>query len=406
MTKILSSVACNLDGNLLAATLPLFAAEEIEGIEWSFDTLYRVPNIPPWFTELLTAFSSENRLVGHGVFFSLFSGKWSEEQENWLIQLKKKCEYFNFDHITEHFGFMTGENFHQGAPLSLPFTTDTLAIGRDRLKRIYNACERPVGLENLAFAYSLDEVKRHGEFLEKLIEPVNGFIILDLHNLYCHLHNFDCNFDEIILLYPLGRVREIHISGGSWEDTTAKVNKRIRRDTHNNAVPLEVFKLLEACIPLCPNLKFVVMEQLGTGLKTPESKKAFRQDFLHMKSIVQQQDTYNSFQTSNTFLPYNSFSLTQPIESASLHDQQMQLSHILETAIDYPQAQKMLSVSDLKDTAWGIEKWDIAMLETAIAIAQKWRKGFEGNKKALRVIKLSTLFLFLSKIYYFLSPNW
>jgi uncharacterized protein (UPF0276 family) len=377
MSKILSSVACNLDANLLAATLPLFAADEVEGIEWSFDTLYKTRNIPPWFTQLLTAFSSENRLVGHGVFFSLFSGKWSEEQENWLLQLKKKCEYFNFDHITEHFGFMTGENFHQGAPISLPFTSETLAIGHDRLKRIYNACERPVGLENLAFAYSLDEVKKHGEFLEKLIEPVNGFIILDLHNLYCHLHNFDCNFDEIILLYPLSRVREIHISGGSWEDSTAKTDRKIRRDTHNEPVPEEVFELLKDCIPLCPNLKFVVMEQLGTGLKTLESKTAFQQDFLRMKGIVKQNNTNDSLNTSNTFLPYNnSFHLSKPIENLSLYNQQLQLSDILESATDYKDAQLRLEKSDMKNTAWEVEKWDIGMLETAIAIAQKWKNGF------------------------------
>jgi len=380
MTKILSSVACNLDANLLAASLPLFAAEEVEGIEWSFDTLYKTPNIPSWFTDLLIAFSKENRLVGHGVFFSLFSGKWSEEQEIWLQQLKKKCEHFNFDHITEHFGFMTGENFHQGAPISLPFTAETLTIGQDRLKRIYNACECPVGLENLAFAYSLSEVKRHGEFLEKLIEPINGFIILDLHNLYCHLHNFECNFEEIIQLYPLDRVREIHISGGSWENSTAKTNKQIRRDTHNDAVPEEVFELLKNCIPLCPNLKFVVIEQLGTGLKTPESKIAFQQDFLRMKSIIKQNDTKNSSFTPNTFLPYNSFSLSKPIESKALHQQQMQLSKILENAMDYRNAQQLLASSDLKNTAWEVEKWDNAMLETAVAIAQKWKNGFAESK--------------------------
>ena len=276
---------------------------------------------------------------------------------------------------------MTGENFHQGAPISLPFTQETLAIGQDRLKRIFNACERPVGLENLAFAYSLNEVKRHGDFLEKLIEPVNGFIILDLHNLYCHLHNFDCNFDEIIQLYPLDRVREIHISGGSWEDSTAKTDRKIRRDTHNNAVPQEVFELLEACIPLCPNLKFVVMEQLGTGLKTPESKTAFQQDFLRMKAIVKQNNTNSSAPSPNTFLPYNSFSLSNPIESLSLHQQQMQLSSILENAKDYKTAQELLLSSDLKNTAWEVEKWDAAMLETAVAIAQKWKNGFESNKK-------------------------
>src|SRR6478735_5401536 len=150
MSKINASISCNLDANILLASLPLFEAEKIEAIEWSFDTLFKIKDIPAWFLELLETFSDADRLTGHGVYFSLFSGKWSKEQQDWLEQLKKLSTKFKFDHITEHFGFMTGENFHTGAPLSIPFTQKILAIGQDRLKRIYNACNCAVGLENLA----------------------------------------------------------------------------------------------------------------------------------------------------------------------------------------------------------------------------------------------------------------
>ena len=160
MPQPYAAVACNLDQHILLSCLPLFEMEKVEAVEWSFDALFRFREIPPWFTELLQTFSRENRLVGHGVFFSLFSGRWSEAQQHWLAQLKKLSATYRFDHITEHFGFMTGADFHTGAPISLPFTPATLAIGRDRLARIYDACECPVGLENLAFAYSIDEVKK------------------------------------------------------------------------------------------------------------------------------------------------------------------------------------------------------------------------------------------------------
>jgi uncharacterized protein (UPF0276 family) len=94
-----------------------------------------------------------------------------------------------------------GENFHYGAPLPSPYGASTLRIGQDRLSRIYDACRYPVGLENLAFSYLLDEVKHHGEFLEKLLDPVHGFLILDLHNLYCQLHNFAVPDEEFIAQY-------------------------------------------------------------------------------------------------------------------------------------------------------------------------------------------------------------
>ncbi|PWV46518.1 DUF692 family multinuclear iron-containing protein [Chitinophaga sp. S165] len=374
MPKILSAVACNLDTNILAACLPLMEESRVEAIEWSFDALYKVKEVPSWFRELLTAFSDEKRLIGHGVFFSLFSGKWLPEQENWLKQLEQTAAEFRFDHITEHFGFMTGKDFHHGAPLNIPYTATTLNIGRDRLKRIYNACRVPVGLENLAFSYSLDEVKRHGAFLEQLLEPVNGFIILDLHNLYCQLRNFDIAFDEMIALYPLDRVREIHISGGSWEDSAAAPERSIRRDTHDDAVPSEVFQLLEMTIGKCPQLKYVVMEQLGNGLVTDASRRAFYDDFLQMEEIVRKNSDESNTGSSDLFLPLSSFSTDIAVEDMALYQQQLELSSILESAVSYEDAMQVLTHSSLANSDWQIEQWEPYMIETAVKIAQKWKK--------------------------------
>jgi uncharacterized protein (UPF0276 family) len=374
MPEIYASIACNLDQHVLKAALPLFEQEKIEAIEWSFDTIYKRKEVPDWFYELLQVYSQEHRLIGHGVFFSLFSGKWSESQSEWLKQLKDLCKTFHFDHITEHFGFMTGANFHTGAPMSIPFTPATLAIGRDRLARIYDACACPVGLENPAFSYTLEEVKRHGAFLEALLAPLNGFIILDLHNLYCQTHNFDLPVDALLALYPLDRVREIHISGGSWDQTAIEPEKMVRRDTHDEGVPAEVFQFLEYALPRCPNLKFVVLEQLGIGLRTEDSRALFQADFLKMDTIVK---AYQDSQpATNTFLPIDLPVLGPILEDMQLFEQQRQLSSILETCENYAQGMEQLSASKLANTPWEVEQWRPAMLETAIRIAQKWKSGF------------------------------
>ena len=380
MSKVLSSIACNLDAEMLLASLPLFASEKVQAIEWSFDALFKVRNIPDWFIELLRAFSQENRLIGHGVFFSLFSGKWSAEQQQWLTHLKKVSSEFRFDHITEHFGFMTGADFHKGAPIGIPFTASTLAIGRDRLKRIADACQCPVGLENLAFSYSLDEVKKHGHFLDQLMEPVNGFIILDVHNLYCQIHNFDLDFDSIINLYPLSRVREIHISGGSWEDSGIVQGKKIRRDTHDDAVPETVFHLLERAMEKCPNLKYVVLEQLGSGLKTGAAQEMFQQDFYTLDGMVarhnERPENISAGKIPNSFVPQTPFNLGEPLEDDLLHAQQLELSGILESALHGKHALELLHASSLVHTAWEVERWAPEMVETAVRIAQKWKQGF------------------------------
>lgn len=376
-SKIYSAISCNLDNSLLQASLPLFTTEKVEAIEWSFDTLYKVRDIPGWFVELLQAFGNEGRLIGHGVYFSLFSGKWTVEQQRWLDHLRKIATNFRFDHITEHFGFMTGEDFHKGAPISVPYTAETLAIGIDRLKRIRDACSCPVGLENLAFSYSPEEVKRHGEFLEKLVEPVNGFIILDLHNLYCQLHNFSLDFETLIRAYPLDRVREIHISGGSWEPSGVNPGRSIRRDTHDDAVPEQVFDLLKKALPLCPNLKFVVLEQLGTALHTVESQHGFQQDFDKMQAIVNAFNEKGHYFSTNNFLPEEFLLLQEPApESRTLYEQQLELSSILERAKDAQEAFQLLQNSSLAHSEWKTETWSPYMLETAMSIAQKWKRGW------------------------------
>ena len=377
MSKILASIACNLDPNLLLAALPLFEAEKVQAIEWSFDTLFQHETIPEWFQALVKACSDQNRLIGHGVFFSLFSGRWSPAQQDWLARLSALSKTYQFDHITEHFGFMTGEDFHKGAPISIPFTPATLALGQDRLQRIQAACHCPVGLENLAFSYSLDEVKRHGEFLERLVESVNGFIILDLHNLYCQLHNFEIGFDELIRFYPLDRVREIHISGGSWQDSRLPSGKKIRRDTHDEAVPAEVFDLLERSMVRCPHLKYVVLEQLGSGLRTEESRGMFQQDFLRMEGLVEQCNQGRTDAVGKVFFPEKpNVPAILPLEDELLYAQQAQLSCILETAVDGEAARNMLAASNLAHSSWETEQWTPYMVETALAIAQKWKHGF------------------------------
>lgn len=376
MSKLFSTAVCNLDANILGACIPLFEEERVEAIEWSFDALFKVKEVPDWFRELIAAFSKEGRLIGHGVFFSLFSGKWLPQQEEWLQHLKKISSEFHFEHITEHFGFMTGKDFHHGAPLNIPFTNSTLTIGRDRLRRIQDACECPVGLENLAFSYSIDEVKKHGQFLEQLLQPVNGFIILDLHNLYCQLHNFNISFEQLIALYPLHLVREIHISGGSWDESSINPGQTIRRDTHDDAVPETVFELLEKTIPRCPHLRYVVLEQLGNGLDGAESKSIFYNDFLRMEKMVQQNNHLRSLDTLQSFLPASFSAPVTIAEDEILYKQQRELSGILENASSYENAVQLLHQSSLAHSDWQIEQWEPQMIETAVKIAQKWKQGW------------------------------
>ena len=366
------SLACNLDRHLLLAALPLLERGSVGGIEWSYDAVQQIDALPDWFDNLLTAFAREGRLVGHGIYYSVCSAYWTSEQQTYLDRLAKTARKFAFAHVTEHFGFLTGTDFHRGAPIAPPLTSATLRIGRDRLLRLRDAARCPVGLENLAFAYRADDVLRQYAFLDQLVEPVDGMLILDLHNLYCQLHNFSFDLETLLSHVPLQRVRELHISGGSWEAHPGAPASRVRRDTHDDRVPEEVFAILREVGPRCPNLRFVVLEQLGSALHTDEARLGFQSDFecvSRICSAIKREDSPRSRLPVTPAFPVTASPLCDP----QLAAEQRELSDILETSASLSEVEDRLQRSRLAQSAWQIESWAPYMLDTAWKISRKWR---------------------------------
>ncbi len=274
------------DPSFFQATRPLFEAGDVDVLEWSFDVGWGLESLPSWVEQLLEFYSQRDRLLGHGVSYSLLSAQWSDRQAQWLKLLKSECQRYRYRQISKHFGWMAAGNFERSAPLPMPLTRDTLRIGCMNLRRLTEVTSSPIGLENLAFAFGLPDVLNQGNFLEQLLQSVNGFLVLDLHNVFCQIHNFDRAADEIINSYPLHRVREIHISGGSWSQSTRGDRGLMRRDTHDGDVPEEVFQLLALVLKKCPTTESIILERLGKTLDDEAKMARFRQDFYRIKEIV------------------------------------------------------------------------------------------------------------------------
>ena len=102
-----------------------------------------------------------------------------------------------------------------------------------RFRRMGNIVGSPIGLENLAPVLGRRDADEQGEFLDALLWPQDGFLLLDLHNVYCqstsprHPHPRAPS-----ARMPLARVREIHVSGGSfWPARLRPAAERPRRRT-------------------------------------------------------------------------------------------------------------------------------------------------------------------------------
>lgn len=276
-------LALMIEPEFVRAAYPLFEAGEVEVLEWSFDTLWSGASAPQWMPELLENYSNASSLLGHGVTYSMFTADSPPRAERWCKRLADECRTRRYCHVTEHFGFMIAGDFHRGAPLPVPFTSELLALGRDRVQRLADAVEVPVGLENLAFAFGIDDVRTQGDFLHALLAPVNGFVLLDLHNIHCQAYNFDISPEDLLEGYPLDMVRELHLSGGSWSEAAGAT---VRRDTHDGPIPEELFPLLRHALDVCPNVDAVIFEHLGNALPDALSIDRYREDFRHAARIV------------------------------------------------------------------------------------------------------------------------
>lgn len=268
------------------ASHSLFENNQVEVLEWSFDFSWLGNEIEPWCTEIIDRFSSANNLIGHGVTLSPLSARFSKRQENWLTRVRNEFKTRNYVHASEHFGFSEAGPISHGAPIAVPMTAESLRRGTEMLKRYSEATQCPVGLENLAFAFNLEDVKRQGEFIDRLISSIDGFLVLDVHNLYCQVANFDVPITDLLNSYPLTKVREMHLSGGSWTESESRKRFAVRRDTHDDSVPQDVLNFAALGLKLCPNIEFVILERLGWTMLDEEAQAGFREDFETLAEIL------------------------------------------------------------------------------------------------------------------------
>jgi uncharacterized protein (UPF0276 family) len=349
------------------AILPLLESGDIDALEWSFDTVADHNTLPDWMKALLRAYADEDRLYAHGVYYSLLGGSWGPRHTQWLKNWQAVQEAYSFRHISEHFGFMTSRLAHHGCPLPVPINDASIRLGCERLGALQTASGCPVGVENLALAFTPDQVVSHGDFLTQLVAPVGGFVVLDLHNVYCQSVNFSMDMRTLIQSYPLERVREIHLSGGSWAQSDYG-DALVRRDTHDDGIPGEILDQLSFAVRQCPNLDVVFIERLGDTFNSLEDEALFREEFLQVKTIVQ--EAGNRLVPDWPFSPTRALACDNP-NSGTLYAEQQSILKVLAGAASAKDAIRQLSENPSLG-GWQIDQWSLPMLDTALQLGRRW----------------------------------
>ncbi|MEN9361865.1 MAG: hypothetical protein RL095_3400 [Verrucomicrobiota bacterium] len=224
--------------------------------------------------------------VGHGLHFSVGDASPGQRRQDWMRLLRRVEERFRCLWYTEHSGWTSSGGEHAVLPLPLPHSDEAAAPCVDSLRQIQEVFPL-AGLENSVFPFLLGEARAEYAFLQRILDRAEAWLLLDLHNLHTHALNFGVPAADLLAQLKLDRVIEIHISGGSVSDPDWLASGRtFRLDSHDGAVPEEVWSLLDEVMPLCGNLRGVVLERLH-GTLLPEQTPAFFAEFARLKRLCE-----------------------------------------------------------------------------------------------------------------------
>ena len=361
------------DADFLQAALPLLEGGHVDVLEYSFDTAWTPAGAPPWVDALVDEYAAADRLLGHGVHFSALTGADDGRQARWLELLGDECKRRPYRHITEHFGFMSAGSFHDCAPLPVPMTDAAVALGQARLRRLQEVSGRPVGLENLGFAFGLTDVMTQGAFLRRLLEPVGGFLLLDLHNLYCQSCNFRVPMSTLLDAYPVHLVRELHVSGGSW---AAPMGEPFRRDTHDEPVPEDIFAFLPEALARCPGTEFVIFERMGGTLLSQGDQAQFREDFLRLRQVAGAAPRHDGWIPPPSLEPVPAVEY----EDAPLYAFQCALLDLLATDLAPAAIHRRIMQDPVFQASPNCARdFDLRAIATAQELVRKWGRHAERN---------------------------
>jgi len=347
--------------DLRAASLPLFEDELVDALEWPVDMGFG--GVPDWCEALLGFYGDEDRLVAHGVELSLLTVGQATRRERWLAGVEEAFSQYRFAHLSEHLGIMTAGALIGGTPVPHPFTQSAVAVGVRRLRELRERFDVEVGLENLALALGDHDVDVQPDFLEALLDPVDGFLVLDLHNLLCQAENFGRDPHGLLRAYPLHRVRQIHLAGGTH--FTPRAGAPFRRDDHERPVPEACLSLLQDALSRCPDLRWVFVEHADNALRDAAEVEAFRATYARVRAIVEAAGEPTAPR------PYRPQHAPEPDDGeAALGETQAWFLEALDDAADVDEAQAALAAHP-RWGAWA-RGFDRRALELAHHLVERW----------------------------------
>ena len=338
------------------AALPLFEAGVVDAIEHTVDMGWD-HEVPDWFAGLLDHYGAAGRLYGHGVTYSPTS---VGIREDWLAHLA--ADRYRYRHVTEHWGFSRARGLIQGAPMPLVASESVVQSTIASMRALAGVARVPVGLENLALAFSQLNALAQSIMITRVLDEIDGVLLLDLHNIWCQATNFGFDVRELLARYPLERVRELHVAGGTWSDSA--FGPPFRRDTHDALVPDEVLDLVAWTIPRCPALEVVILERLPTALGEPD---AWRAEWSRLAGVVR--DAANAPPVAPPEAIITALPDDHTVDDVRLFQDEMYAALLAGGDARDCKTRLLAHAGPFTEQ---VQRWEPRAIEVAIALAAKW----------------------------------
>jgi uncharacterized protein (UPF0276 family) len=183
-------------------------------------------------------------------------------QAEWLRRVAEDHATFAFRWFTDHLGVSVLDGRFLALPIALPMSKAMAGVVRDRLVELQRVVA-DTGFENSAFYFVLGDWLDEPAFFAEILRAKHTHLLLDLHNVFTMASNFSADADEYLRRLDCARVIEIHLAGGSRsEPGWLPSGRTLHLDSHDRAVPEEVWRLFEQTAPRCENLRGVTIERM------------------------------------------------------------------------------------------------------------------------------------------------
>lgn len=202
--------------------------------------------------------------VGHAVqgSFGTAGPRDRERQAKWQRRVAADHALFRFLWFTDHLGAAVLDGSAMVLPIALPMHDTMAAIVRDRLVSLQQVVP-DTGIENSVFYFLLGDWLDEPGFLGRILTAPRTHLLLDLHNVFTMAQNLGVDPAAWLDRLDCSLVIEIHLAGGARSQPDwLPEGRTLRLDSHDRAVPDEVWRLFEQVVPRCRNLRGVTLERM------------------------------------------------------------------------------------------------------------------------------------------------